>query len=172
VSCKTVAAKGEVLMDAGSHQELVALVRERGAAALGTIHQGWPLVSMVLYACTADLSALYIHVSHLAQHTSDLFSHPQVGLMIAEPDRSSRNPLSQARVSIRGTAEPLEADTPLFEAARACYLAAHPSAQFNFQLPGFVLFRIQPDAARFVAGFGKIFDIDRTAWNRLADAPR
>jgi putative heme iron utilization protein len=158
-------------MDADSHRQLVALIRERGTAALGTLHEGWPLVSMVLYASTPDLSTLYIHVSHLAQHTRDLASNPQVGLMIAEPDRPSRNQLRLARVSILGTTEPLEDHTPVFDAARACYLAAHPSASVNFQLPGFVLFRIRPEAARFVAGFGKIFDIDRGAWDRLADAP-
>src|SRR5262249_40435804 len=69
---QTVARKVDTLMDVHSHQQLVALIRERGIAALGTLHDGGPLVSLVLYASVPDLSALYVHVSHLAQHTRDL----------------------------------------------------------------------------------------------------
>jgi hypothetical protein len=41
------------------------------------------------------------------------------------------------------------------ELARDAYIAAHPSAAFNFELGGFHLLAIQPTSARFVAGFGK-----------------
>jgi putative heme iron utilization protein len=84
-----------------------------------------------------------------------------------EDEPSSRNPLTLGRVSIRGVASRLEADSTEFTSARALYLAAHPTATMNFQLPDFLLFRIRPDAARFVAGFGKIFDLDRRAWEQL-----
>ncbi len=157
-------------MDESDRRILTTLVRERSLAALGTIFEGGPLVSMVLYASEPDLACLYLHVSRLAQHTRGLLSHPRVGLMISEPDRASRNPLTLARVSIQGLAAPLQEGSPLFENARSLYLAAHPTAAINFDLPDFLLMGVYPESARFIAGFGKIFDLDREAWARLAAA--
>lgn len=159
-------------MDAESQQGLIALVRKRGTAALGTLHGGSPLVSLVLYAAAPDLSELYVHVSRLAQHTEDLLADGRVGLLIVEEELASRNPLTLGRVSIRGTADRLEPDSAAFAAARSSYLAAHPTAKMNFQLADFLLFRIRPDGARFVAGFGKIFDLDRRAWEELGAVAR
>src|SRR6516162_8319333 len=126
-------------MDQSDRRTLISLVRERSLAALGTILEGGPLVSMVLYASEPDLSCLYLHVSRLAQHTRGLLSQPNVGLLISEPDRPSRNPLTLARVSLQGVAAQLREGTPEFENARALYLTAHPTASINFQLPDFIL---------------------------------
>src|SRR5262245_30580715 len=104
-------------MDESDRRALAALVRERSIAALGTIFNGGPLVSMVLYACEQDLSCLYLHVSRLAQHTRGLLSHPRVSLLICEPDRASRNPLTLARVSIQGVAGGLEEGSEEFKHA-------------------------------------------------------
>jgi putative heme iron utilization protein len=156
-------------MDSATRQELVELLRGRGIASLGTLHGGAPLVSMVLYAPSPDLSSTYIHVSRLAQHTAALLGHLRVGLLIAEPDKPSRNPLSMARVSIQADAEPLELGSSEYEQARAAYVAAHPTAAFNFELGDFVLIRLKPISARFIAGFGRIVDIDAEEWAALAD---
>ncbi len=155
-------------MDEPDRRTLISLVRERSLAALGTIIGGGPLVSMVLYASEPDLSSLYIHVSRLAQHTRGLLSQPRVGLLISERDRPSRNPLTLARVSIQGLAGLLHEGSAAFENARSRYLAVHPTAAINFDLPDFLLLGVQPESARFIAGFGKIFDLDREAWTRLA----
>jgi putative heme iron utilization protein len=155
-------------MDESDRRTLVSLVRERPLAALGTIVDGAPLVSMVLYACEPDLSCLYLHVSRIAQHTRGLLSQPRVSIMISEPDRASRNPLTLARVSIQGLSQPLEDGSPAFENAHSVYLAVHPTAAINFELPDFLLLGVLPESARFIAGFGKIFDLDREAWAHLA----
>ena len=155
-------------MDESDRRILISLVRERTLAALGTMVDGGPLVSMVLYASEPDLSCLYIHVSRIAQHTRGLLSQPRVSLLISEPDRASRNPLTLARVSIQGLAGLLQDGSAEFENARSLYLAAHPTAAINFDLPDFLLLGVHPESARFIAGFGKIFDLDREAWARLA----
>jgi putative heme iron utilization protein len=155
-------------MDEPNRRALISLVRDRSLAALGTIVEGDPLVSMVLYASEPDLSRLYIHVSRIAQHTRGLLSQPRVSLLVSEPDRASRNPLTLARVTIQGLATPLQEGSPVFEHARSRYLAVHPTAAINFDLPDFLLLGIQPGSARFIAGFGKIFDLDHEAWARLA----
>src|SRR6516165_10174059 len=102
-------------MDQSDRQTLISLVRERSLAALGTIVEGGPLVSMVLYASEPDLSCLYIHVSRIAQHTRGLLSQPRVSVLITEPDRASRNPLTLARISIQGLAGPMQAGSAAFE---------------------------------------------------------
>jgi heme iron utilization protein len=159
-------------MDDSDRRTLISLVRERSLAVLGTIFEGGPLVSMVLYASEPDLACLYLHVSRIAQHTRGLLSHPRVGLLISEPDRPSRNPLTLARVSIQGLAWALEEGSPAFDHARSLYLTAHPTAAINFDLPDFLLLGVHPHSARFIAGFGKIFDFDREAWEHLvATAP-
>jgi putative heme iron utilization protein len=155
-------------MDESDRRILISLVRERPLAALGTIVDDGPLVSMVLYACEPDLACLYIHVSRIAQHTRGLLARPRVSLLISEPDRASRNPLTLARVSIQGLALRLEEGSAAFENARSLYLAVHPTAAINFDLPDFLLLGVHPVSARFIAGFGKIFDLDREAWARLA----
>jgi len=155
-------------MDTEARKSLVALVRQQHTAALGTLRDGSPLVSLVLFACAPDLSEFYIHVSRLAQHTGGLLADPRAGLLIIENGSPSRNPLSLSRVSIQGVAAVLEEESAAFSTSRLQYLAAHPAARMNFGLSDFLLFRIRPQACRFVAGFGKIFDLDEPAWQRLS----
>ena len=73
-------------MDAQTRQSLARRIRTQRVAALGTIRDTAPLVSMVLYVAAADISAVYIHVSRLAQHTQALRQDRRVSLMIVEPD--------------------------------------------------------------------------------------
>ncbi len=79
-------------MDSQSQRSLAQLVRDERIASLGTLFHGAPLVSLVLFSAADDGSAIDVHVSRLAQHTQGLLESARVGLMIAEPDRESRNP--------------------------------------------------------------------------------
>ncbi len=146
-------------MDPQSQQSLARLVRDERTAALGTLFHGAPLVSMVLFSATEDLSAIDIHVSRLAQHTQGLLESSRVGIMIAEPDRASRNPQTLARLSMQGEAQPIPASDPEYDSARSMYLGKFPTAALNFQLGDFLLVRIRPHSARLVTGFGRIFDL-------------
>src|SRR5262249_60945152 len=97
-------------------------------------------------------------------------SDPRSTLLISEAARASRTPLTLARVSTQGRAGLLQDGSAEFENARSLCLAAHPTAAINFELPDFLLLGVHPESARFIAGFGKIFDLDREAWARLAAA--
>lgn len=156
-------------MDDASRLSLARLVHDQRTAALGTLFHGSPLVSMVLYSPAPDASGFDIHVSRLAQHTRGLLDSPRVGLMIAEPDRASRNPQTLARLSIQGVVEILPEESPEHDAAKAAYLDRFPTAAINFQLGDFLLARIRPTSARLITGFGKIFDLSSAD---LADLPR
>jgi hypothetical protein len=55
-------------------------------------------------------------------------------------------------------------ETDEYAAARAGYLAKFPQAAVNFQLGDFALYDIEPQAARYVAGFGKAFNLWRDSF--------
>lgn len=146
-------------MDDASRETLARLLREQRLAALGTLFRGEPLVSMVLFAAAPGPQGIDIHISRLAQHTQGLLEHRGVGLMIAEPDRESRNPQTLPRLSIQGEANILLTGDPEYEHARENYLRKFPNAALNFGLGDFLLVRISPYSARLVTGFGRIFDL-------------
>lgn len=155
-------------MDLQYQQLLARLIRTQRTAALGTLHEGAPLVSMVLYVPTADFSAFYIHISRLAQHTQAILRDPQVGLLIAEPDTGSQDPQTLARVSLQGTATEVLRTDAEDEAIRALYLQRFPTATMTLSLGDFAFFRIVPSRGRFVAGFGQIFNVTGTTLQAAA----
>jgi len=138
---------------------LSSLVRGQRIAALGTLRQGAPLVSMVLYLPAADFSAFFVHVSALAWHTQDMRTDNRVSLSIAETDDSKRNPQTLARLSVLGTARPIANDAPEHARLKPEWLARFPDSAINFELADFAFFRIEPAGARFVAGFGSIHNL-------------
>jgi putative heme iron utilization protein len=146
-------------MDPESQKTLARLIRTQRTAALGTLRDGAPFVSMVLFAAAPDFSSFYLHLSRLAHHTQDLLRDSRTGLMIAEAERGTQNPQNLARISILGKGIQIPKDTQDFEHARAIYIQKCPQGAFNFSLGDFELFEIRIENARYVAGFGKIFDL-------------
>src|SRR4030067_1451171 len=145
----------EHAMDLESQISLARLIRGQRIASLGTLRQGAPFVSMVLYTVSPDFSEFYIHVSRLAHHTQDLLQDARVSLMITETDREEIDPQVLARVSLLGTVELIPAEVHEYQASRSAYLAKFPQAAQHFSLADFSLYRIRPQSARFVAGFCK-----------------
>ena len=110
-------------MDTVTAATLAALLRGQRIAALGTLRQGAPLVSMVLYLPADDFSAFHLHVSRLAWHTQDMIADSRVSLSVAATDDGTRNPQTLERVSLRGEATPLANGAPGFEKLKAAWLA-------------------------------------------------
>jgi len=157
-------------MDSESQEKLLQLINTQKIASLGTLGQGQPLVSMVLYASSADLSTYYIHISQLAAHTKNIMEHSSVSLMICETVRTKINPQTLARISLMGKASLLSPMSTEYESAKERYLEKYPSARMNFQLGDFSLYGIGLETARYVAGFGKAFNLSPDDLLRLADA--
>ena len=155
-------------MDVEARQLLARLIRGERVAAIGTLRDGTPLVSMVLYTVSPDFLSFYIHVSRLAQHTQGLMQDPRVGLMIGEADSGKKNPQLLARLSIRGEALEVAPGSPDYEVVKSAYLGKYPDAAFNFTLPDFCLYRLRPLGARFVGGFGRVFDLAPPDFRRAA----
>jgi hypothetical protein len=140
------------------------LIRKERIAHLATLRGGAPMASMTLYLATPDFSSFHVHVSRLAWHTQDMLQDARVALSIAETDDRRPDPFTLARLTIRGEATQLSGPQ---ERLKQDWLARFPEQAINFELADFAFWRIAPRDARFVAGFGKIFNLSAAD---LADA--
>jgi len=154
-------------MNADERSTLQQLLRGVRIAHLGTLREGAPMVSMTLFLPASDLSTFHVHVSRLAWHTQDMARDPRVALSIAQNDDARTDPYCLARVSLRGTATRLANEGSDFEALKRAWLARYPASAINFELVDFSFWAIQPNSARFVAGFGRIHNLSAQA---LAEA--
>lgn len=141
-------------MDAQQAQALRALLQRQEVAALGTLRNGEPFVSMVPYALLAD-GGLAVHVSRLATHTRDMEEHPAVSVLVMAERSPDVTAQALARITLQGDAEALAPDAPGYDAARAAYLARFPASEPMFGFADFVLFRIVPRSVRHVGGFAQ-----------------
>ncbi len=146
-------------MDTNSAQILKALIRSRSVAALGTLREGAPYVSMVLCAPARDLSGFFVHISRLAYHTQDILADSRVSLMIVASEQEGQDPQTLPRVSIQGVAEEIPRAGGAFDEAADAYLARFPQAITYLELGDFAFFVVRPQSIRLVAGFGRAFSV-------------
>ena len=142
-------------MDANDTALLRRLLDERPVAALGTLHDGHPFVSMVPFVLPADDTRLLIHVSALAPHTRDMQRHPRVSVRVPGGRTDCAAPQALPRVTLQADAEPLPRDADDYPPARAAYLRRFPESAPIFDLGDFSIVALRPVSARLVAGFGR-----------------
>jgi putative heme iron utilization protein len=116
---------------------------------------------MVAYACEPEFTGFLLHLSRLSAHTRNLLAFPFTSIVISEPDSDRvRNPQTLARVSIQGEARPLQEDLRGYAEARALYEKRFSDSSPLFGFGDFLLFRLVPREARFVAGFARAYTVD------------
>jgi heme iron utilization protein len=157
-------------MDAELTLRLAQLVRSRSTAALGTLREGAPFVSMVPYAIAPDGAGLLIHVSRLAAHTMDMAADTRVSLLIVQAEGGGTSPLALARVTVQGEAQALARETAGQAAYRAAYIKRFSDSEPLFGFDDFSLFLIRPVSARFVAGFGQAHTLSGESLQRALGA--
>jgi putative heme iron utilization protein len=86
-----------------------------------------------------------------------------VALSIVETDDGRADPFTLARVGIRGEASNLPNGDEQFASLKKAWLARFPEQAINFELADFSFWRIAPRDARFVAGFGRIYNLSADA---------
>jgi hypothetical protein len=129
------------------------LLTSRKVAALGTVHDGAPYVSMVPFALLEDGSAFLIHVSALSAHTQDMLTDPRVSLLVTESESPETLPQALARVTVLGQASRIDEEAPEHAPAMARYLDRFPDSAPMFGFSDFSLFAIRPAALRWIGGF-------------------
>ena len=132
-----------------------SLLDSQSVGALGTLHDGAPLGSMVPFALLPGEPAVVIHVSGIAAHTRDMLANPQVSLMVMAVPSPEVPPQALARVTLQGEATRIPQDAPIHATAKEAYLLRFPSSAQTFHLGDFALFAIRPAKARFVGGFAQ-----------------
>ena len=126
-----------------------ALMRAQATAALGTLMDGSPYVSLVLVAFDAEGSPLLL-LSRLAQHTKNLLDDPRVSLLF-DGTAGLEDPLTGPRLTLLGSAAPCPDPEAL-----ARYLARHPSASLYAGFSDFHVYKVTIARGHSVAGFGRI----------------
>lgn len=138
-----------------------ALLRGLDRAALATALQApgggvfWPYASLVLVAVDHDLSPILL-LSDLAEHTKAIEVESRVSLLF-DGTGGLDQPLTGARVTLLGRIE----RTPDLRLAQR-FLARHPDAEMYAGFKDFHFYRVAPERAHLVAGFGKIRWLEAT----------
>ncbi len=155
------------MFPADSRQQLLNLLHDQPVAALGTLHQGEPFVSMVPFLRQPGQARFLIHVSALAAHTQDMQNHAGVSLMVMQAADPQTLPQALARATFQCQAQRLERSDAAWPDAQRAYLARFPQSEELFGFGDFALFTL---AARtgpflvtfcFAAAFLFVFAIDR-----------
>jgi len=133
------------------------LLRGLDRAALATALPGatgaWPYASLVLAAVDHDLSPILL-LSTLAEHTRAIQADDRVSLLF-DGTAGLDQPLTGPRVTLLGRATQT-AD----ERLKARFLARHPDAAMYAGFKDFSFYRIAPERAHLVDGFGKVRWLD------------
>ena len=127
------------------------LLRNARTATLASVNQddGTPYASLVNVATDVTGHPLIL-ISTLAWHTKNLLANPRASLMVAEIPPSG-DALTGPRVTVMGRFVKAED-----EGIRRRYLARHPQASFYAGFGDFAFWRLEPERAHAVAGFGRI----------------
>lgn len=134
------------------------LIREARMGALATLDEdGAPYASLVQVGTLPD-GAPVLLLSGLARHTRNIARDARVSLLVDE--RRVGDELQGARAGVKGRIARLT-EPGAIETARRRFLARHPDAAGFAGFSDFAFYRIEPDSAHLVAGFGRITDVAR-----------
>lgn len=134
-----------------SAQEARNLLRRARTATLGTLNrgEGSPYASLINIATDVRGWPLIL-VSTLAWHTRNLLTDPRASIMVAELPASG-DALTGPRVTVMGRFSQVRDG-----ALKRRYLARHPAAALYSGFGDFAFWRMEPEMAHAVAGFGRI----------------
>lgn len=122
-------------------------------ASLATLLEGAPYASLVLVAFDYDGAPLLL-MSDLAEHSRNIAADSRVSLLL-DGTAGYAEPLTGPRVTLTGRTE--RSDAPQH---RARFLARHAGAAMYADFRDFSFYRIVPERAHIVAGFGRIRWVD------------
>lgn len=129
------------------------VARSCNKASLATLLDGAPYCSLVTVAFDHDLAPILL-LSGLSDHTKNIMADPRVSLLL-DGTAGHANPQTGPRVTLTGRAE--RASDPRLTAR---FLARHPAAAIYAGFADFGIWRVQPERAHFVGGFGRAIWFD------------
>lgn len=132
-----------------------ALILKGGTATLGVldVKSAAPFATLVNFATDAA-GAPVLLTSALAHHTQCLKQDQRASLLVHAELPAEGDPLTGLRVTLTGRFEPV--DDP---AIRAAFLARHPYADLYAGFADFGFWRMVPERAHIIAGFGRAYAV-------------
>ena len=155
------------IMNPNQARALRDVLETQQVAALGTLHEGEPYVSMVPFALLPGGRGLVVHVSRLAAHTRDMLAHPAVSLLVVAPQAPDVPAQALPRATVQGQARQCSDADPDHAEARRVYLSRFPQSADMFGFADFSLFVIVPRTVRFVGGFAQATTISAETLARI-----
>jgi hypothetical protein len=119
---------------------------------------GYPFASILPFMPDERHRPVFL-ISGLAQHTQNLLADPRASFLVSNGD--GKNVLAGARMTIVGDVAPFDAGPDLL----ARYLRYQPEARQYLELGDFAFFRLTPQRARYVAGFGEMGWVEAGEWD-------
>ena len=121
--------------------------------------EGHPVASYAPYVSDAD-GCFYIYVSELAAHTSNLQRHPEVSVLFIEDERDAKHLFGRQRMTFRCHAREIGRNQADFAEVLDWFEQKHgPFMNMMRTLQDFHLFRLTPESAQFVRGFGQAYEL-------------
>lgn len=133
----------------GTQCRRLARATDRAVLSTRLAETGEPYGSLVLTACTHAGEPLLL-LSDLADHTKNLEADSRASILL-DGTGGLENPLTGARASLQGTITKTT-DTQALNR----FIRRHPSAELYAGFGDFNLYRMMPERAHLVAGFGAI----------------
>ena len=137
--------------------EVQSLLHTARVGMLATVGDAFPLASAVPFLPLQGWTELLLHISTLAAHTQNLLRDPRLSLLIMETDDPQKNPLALKRLSLQGTAGPIDPHSPTYDMLARQFTDRFPDAAITMSLADFQLWRIDIQIAQFIAGFGRAY---------------
>ena len=156
-------------MDNDDSQLLIRLLTRQTVLALGVLVEGKPFVGQVPFAVRGDFSGLLIHVSQLAKHSRGLAQGSPFSALLQSDPSAGGDPFQLPRVTFTGDVRIVGRDEAGYAEAREIYLEKLPTGKVTFSLGDFLLCELAIARGRFVAGFGKTYNLTPGALRRLTE---
>jgi heme iron utilization protein len=131
--------------------EAKALISRVGTAALSVVDvdEGKPFVTLVSVAADAELRPLIL-ISDLSHHAKCLRADPRASLLLNAPIADG-DPMLTFRVTLQGIFAQVDHDP--------AFLARHPYAEMYAGFGDFHMWRMEPEHAHIIAGFGRAYGV-------------
>lgn len=142
---------------------LIQLLHSASHACLATHStqlEGFPYATALPFVVDAQQRPLIL-ISSLAEHTRNLLQDARASLLLNDGDGAQV--LQGARMTLLGEMKPIDAD----EEVQARYLRYLPEAARYLALGDFRWFRLQPQRARYIGGFGQMGWVEAEVWQSL-----
>lgn len=140
------------------------LIDARQTLLLSTVTaDGAPAISYAPYVRDAA-GRFYILVSELAEHTAHLRRQGRAAILFIRPEAESRNPYARQRVILQCRVEEVPADDPTRdEMLGRLEQRFGDTVTLLRGLPDFHLFALTATTGRYVAGFGRTYELELPA---------